>query len=113
MNYQFIDDRPEKGFNLYRLKQVDKDNNVEYSATRWIKLDDTKNGLNVFPTLTSGTIFIQSNEKTIVELYDLRGIRLFVKQVQNIDQVDLSNYAGGIYLLRNRSDGRSYKIIKR
>ena len=113
LNYQFIDDRPDKGFNLYRLKQVDKDGKFEYSATRWVKLDDKKDQLNVFPTLTTGTVFIQSNEQTIVELYDLHGVRLLVKQIQNIDQVDLSGYAAGVYLLRNRSDGRSYKIIKR
>ena len=113
LDYQFIDNQPDKGYNLYRLRQVDKDNNFEYSLVRWVRLNDEKDELNVFPTTTTATIFIQSNEKTIVELYDLRGIRLVAKEIINNDQVDLSKYAAGVYVLRNRKDGKTYKVIKR
>ena len=113
LNYQFIDNQPDKGYNLYRLKQVDRDNRHEYSLVRWVKINDEKNELYVFPTVTAGQIFIQSNEKTIVELYDLHGIRLVAKEIINNDQIDLSKYAAGIYVLRNRKDWKTYKIIKR
>ena len=113
LDYQFIDNQPDKGFNLYRLKQIDKDNKAEYSSVRWVKLDDEKAQLYVFPTITDGTIFIQSNEKTIVELYNLQGIRLLTKEISNNDQIDLSKYAAGVYVLRNRKDGKTYKITKR
>jgi len=113
LSYQFIDNQPDKGFNLYRLRQVDRDNKVEYSSIRWVKLDDEKAQLYVFPTITDGTIFIQSNERTVVELYNLQGIRLLVKEISNNDQVDLSKYAAGVYVLRNRNDGKTYKIAKR
>jgi hypothetical protein len=113
LDYQFIDNQPDKGYNLYRLRQVDKDNKFEYSLVRWVKFDDKKDELYVFPTTTTATVFIQSNEKTIVELYDLHGIRLVAKEIINNDQVDLSKYAAGVYVLRNTKDGKSYKIIKR
>jgi len=113
LDYQFIDNQPDKGYNLYRLKQVDKDKKFEYSFVRWAKFDDGKEELYVFPTTTTTTIFIQSNEKTIVELYDLHGIRLVAKEIINNDQVDLSKYATGVYVLRNLKDGKTYKIIKR
>ena len=113
LDYQFIDNQPDKGYNLYRLRQVDKDNNFEYSLVRWVRLNDEKDELNVFPTTTTATIFIQSNEKTIVELYDLRGIRLVAKEIINNDQLDLSKYAAGVYVLRNSKDGKTYKVIKR
>lgn len=113
LDYQFIDNQPDKGFNLYRLKQVDRDNQVEYSSVRWVKLNNERTQLYVFPTLTDGTIFVQSNEKTIVELYNLQGVRLLEKEINNNEQIDLSKYASGLYVLRNRKDGSTYKIIKR
>lgn len=113
LDYRFFDDQPDKGYNLYRLKQVDIDNRAEYSAIRWLKFTDEKNGLSVFPTITSGAIFIQTNEKAIVELYDLLGNRLLAREIINNDQVDISKYAAGVYVLRNRNDGKTYKITKR
>ena len=113
LDYQFIDDQPAKGYNLYRLKQVDIDNRSEYSSVRWLKFNEEKNELSVFPTITSGTIFIQTNEKAVVELYDLLGNRLMTKEIINNDQVDISKYATGVYVLRNRTDGKTYKITKR
>ena len=113
LRYQFRDINPGKGLNLYRLKQVDKDNTFEYSDTRWIKIDDSKDQLYVFPTITNGNVTVLSNEKTIVELYNMQGVRLVRKEINNNEQLDLSNYAAGIYLLRNRNDGKTYKIVKR
>ena len=113
LDYQFTDDQPDKGFNLYRIKQVDIDNKSEYSSVRWLKFNDEKSELSVFPTITEGTIFIQSNEKTIVELYNLHGNRLLIKEISNNDQIDLSKYAAGVYVLRNRKDNKTYKIAKR
>lgn len=112
-SYQFTDNDPDKGFNLYRLKQVDQDNKFEYSAVKWIRVDDTKDQLYVFPTITNGPVSVLSNEKTVVELYNLQGVRLISKEINNNGQIDLSNYAAGTYLLRNLKDGRSYKLIKK
>lgn len=113
LSYQFTDNDPGKGLNLYRLKQVDKDNRFEYSDTRWIKIDDPKDQLFVFPTLTNGIVTVLSNEKTVVELYTMQGVRLLRKDVNNNEQLDLTNYPNGVYLLRNQKDGGSYKIVKR
>ena len=113
LNYQFIDNDPNKGVNTYRLKQIDKDNKFEYSSTRWVKIDDTKDQLYVFPTITNGVVSVISSEKTIIELYNLQGIRLLKKEINNQEQLDLSNYAPGVYFIHNNKDGRSYKLIKR
>lgn len=113
VSYQFRDNDPGKGLNLYRLKQVDKDNKFEYSGIRWIKIDDTKDQLFVFPTITNGNVTVLSNQRTIVELYTIQGIRMLRKEVNNNEQLDLSAYPSGIYLLRNDRDDRSVKIIKR
>ena len=61
----------------------------------------------------SGTVFIQTNEKAVVELYDLLGNRLLTKEIINNDQLDISKYAAGVYVLRNRNDGETYKITRR
>jgi hypothetical protein len=112
-NYEFTDNSPEKGLNLYRLRQVDKDNQFEFSEVKWVRFDDTKDDLIVFPTITNGFISVLANEKTTVELFDLHGVRLLRREINNSTQIDLSNYAGGIYLLRNIKNGRSYKLIKK
>ena len=113
LNYQFIDNNPGSGVNIYRLKQVDKDNKFDYSETRWIKFDETKNEFYVYPTITTGKIYLQSNDWISIDLFDMKGVRLFSKRITNNDQLDLGNYPVGTYLLRNRSDGKTYKIIKR
>jgi hypothetical protein len=113
VSYQFLDNNPVKGTNLFRLKQVDKDNKFEYSTTRWMRMDDKKNELYIFPTITSSALFVLSNEKTIVELYDLRGVTLLIKEINGNEQIDLSKFGAGIYLLRNRKDGKTFKIVKK
>jgi hypothetical protein len=113
LSYQFRDNDPGNGLNLYRLRQVDKDNRFEYSDTRWIKIDDTKGQLFVFPTITNGVVSVLSNEKSTVELYTMQGVRLLRKDVNTTEQLDLSNYPNGVYLLRNQKDGGCYKIVKR
>lgn len=113
LNYQFTDAQPEKGYNLYRLKQVDIDNKSEYSQVRWIKFNDEKDQMSVFPTITAGPVFIQTNEKTVVELFDLSGNLLLTKTINNNDQIDLSKYSAGVYLLRNSGEEKTYKITKR
>jgi hypothetical protein len=113
LNYQFIDNDPNRGMNIYRLKQVDKDNTFEYSSTRFVRIDDSKDQLYVFPTITNGVVSVVSNEKTIIDLYNLQGIRLLKKEINNQEQIDLSNYASGVYFIHNNKDGRSYKLIKR
>jgi hypothetical protein len=113
LNYQFIDRTPDKGINQYRLKQVDVDNKSEYSYIRWVKFDDTKDQLYVFPTITNGIVSVLSSKKTVVELYNLQGVRLLSKEIDNNGQINFSKYAAGVYLLRNTEDGKSFKIIKR
>lgn len=113
LNYQFTDNNPAKGVNIYRLKQVDQDNKYEYSSARWIRIDETGNGLYVFPTITTGAVSVLCNEKAIVELYNFQGVRLFRKEINYNEQLDLSKYPSGIYLLRNNKDGKTYKILRR
>ena len=112
-NYQFTDPDPADGFNLYRLKQVDKDNRFEYSPVKWVRIDETRDHLYVFPTVTNGVVSIVSSEKTVIELYNLQGVRLLSKQINDSDQIDLSNSASGVYLLRNLKDGKTYKVFKK
>ena len=112
-NYQFTDPDPADGFNLYRLKQVDKDNRFEYSPVKWVRIDETRDHLYVFPTVTNGVVSIVSSEKTVIELYNLQGVLLLSKQINDSDQIDLSNSASGVYLLRNLKDGKTYKVFKK
>jgi hypothetical protein len=111
--YQFRYVEPGKGLNLYRLKQVDKDNKFEYSDTRWIKMDDSKSQLFVFPTITNGNVSVLTDQRTIIELYTMQGILLFRKEVNNSERLDLSPFPSGLYLLRIDKDHRSVRIIKR
>ncbi|OAV71920.1 hypothetical protein Barb4_00291 [Bacteroidales bacterium Barb4] len=67
-------------------------------------------GLKVYPTVTTGTIYIETADVNTpeVKLYDLTGRLLFGKRENTID---LSAYPKGLYLLQ--VDGQTIKVTKR
>jgi len=72
-----------------------------------------QSGISVFPTETSGLVYITTQDNVNnVRIYSLQG--LLVKSFQNSTSVDVSNLAAGVYMLEvNTLQGKSiHKIIK-
>ncbi|UAY51300.1 LamG-like jellyroll fold domain-containing protein [Ferruginibacter albus] len=114
--YDFVDETPLQGTNLYRLKQVDKDGNFSYSNT--VVLTYTLKGAAVTiypnPVKTALTIQVTNNKllNTSMRLTSATGKTLSVITLTNTRQtIDLSRYPQGVYFI-SFSNGIAKKIIK-
>ena len=62
-NYSFTDNAPARGFNYYRLKQVDRDGRFIYTAARVLNFDGLDAGLvKYYPNPTNGILNIELTE---------------------------------------------------
>jgi len=90
---------------IYTDKQVTLPNGINNPVSQ--------SGISVFPTVTSGFVYITSPE-TIknVNIYSLQGS--LIKTVTNSTSVNLSTLISGVYILEvNTQQGKSIqKIIK-
>lgn len=101
--YQFIDENPISGVNYYRLKQMDFDDQFEYSEIRTIVYGKANDDILVYPnpTQTTLTVDLGTNEATI-RVFDLTG-RLVISKLNNnngVQLIDFSTLENGVYLLQ-------------
>lgn len=118
-NYHFIDRELNNKTLYYRLKIVNKDNNYNYSATRFVEIN--KHGeIIIFPNPISDYLnisFYNTVDKASISIIDYRG-RLIYEDVKNdgsnFESIDLSTLESGIYLLQvtTSTDSKIFKIIK-
>lgn len=105
--------------------QVD---DVAYSTTNWTNKDaglsysldcsavngieeEALNTLNIYPNPSKGNVTIQANFPTEISLLDLNGTVLFKTNLVSSTQVDLSEFASGIYFIQT-AEGETLKLIK-
>lgn len=116
LNYTFIDNTPDNGQNLYRLKALGTDGRFEFSAIRTVNFDIVSNFF-IYPNPTTDQVNIaglQGNE--VVKVYDFSGkLVLETKTNKEIMNIRFGTFAQGAYQISIISaDGNiaSYKIIK-
>jgi hypothetical protein len=62
INYSFLDEYPISGVNFYRIKIIDRDGKVNYSAVMKVSITGDKKSISVFPNpITGNTISLQLN----------------------------------------------------
>lgn len=109
--YSFIHESPDWGFNWYRLQGVDQDGQVQFSKSTELYIDGSTTNLavDVHPNPSSGLFrfeFLQPIEGlTQLEIINLEGKIVLQKTMEmnagkNTIQVDLSEFAHGLYLYR-------------
>ena len=64
-----------------------------------------------FPNPSLGIISFELSGSEIVEIYNLQGILMKTELVENGDQLDLSNFAKGIYFVKNKNGEIGQKLI--
>lgn len=111
--YEFTDqriDRLNSRVMFYRLKQVDMDDRFSYSNI--VRLNYNKEGNTptiVYPNPTRGVINILAGDRSVIGkeaiISDVNG-RILKKVVITAanQQIDLSNYSNGLYLIRLSND---------
>ncbi|GLR16386.1 T9SS type A sorting domain-containing protein [Portibacter lacus] len=105
-SYQFQDRNAPNGQLEYRIKQVDFNGDYSYSETRVIDLRQSST-IFVSPNPVDDILTIHSKEPVFARLISVSGAELFHNTT---NQIDLSDYASGLYLLI--INGQHYKILK-
>lgn len=114
-SYSYFDASPMRGFNYYRLRQVDIDGRPTVSDVRLINVN-TKEGIFVYPIPAKDMITLDINKSgllnTEVKMIDMHGKilkRVIVTGPQ--EQISLAEVTAGVYLLQF-ADGTTVKVIK-
>lgn len=90
IHYSFEDAQPLRGYNYYRLKQMDFDGQFEYSEVVTVLFDGGKDELmKVFPNPSSGLFKVglsnPHGEKAFIKLFDSTGGLIWTKQFNNAE----------------------------
>jgi len=113
--YQFIDHEPITGINLYRLKQVDFDNKIQYSKIASVVLSDKKVSYSINPNPAYKFINIVSNssenKKIFIQLVNIDG-KIVKQHVGQINynypmKLNLDGISKGVYFIRLLSDNKT------
>jgi hypothetical protein len=108
--YTFVDSRPARGVNFYRLKQIDRDGGFVFSNV--VALNHMSEGAmlkSVFPVPAANDISVRAEIKesgiTTLSVLDAQGATVLVKEFSTIEgdnvfTMNLDNIAPGRYLIR-------------
>jgi hypothetical protein len=98
--YSYIHTNPEKGINYYRILQTDMDGRGSHSIIRTVKFSADNSSFYVLSNPVNSTIKVQVNTAMALSLYTADGKLLLQKQYNTgLQNIDVSKYAKGIYLL--------------
>ena len=95
-NYSFVDDTPQPGENLYRLKMIDLDGSFAYSRIISVSFDNIQD-MYVYPNPTSDYLHLSENSKS-VKIYDSAG-NLQTNWSKNGTELDVRGMNVGLYLI--------------
>jgi sugar lactone lactonase YvrE len=116
-SYSFTDVAPKEGIDYYRLKQVDKDGNVNYS--RVLSLDfNTPPVLRLYPDPAKDIATVSglsTNGKSVIALIDAAGKTISVNVTSaNSCSINVSQLNPGTYFLRiiTNKQATSMKFVK-
>ncbi len=112
-SYSYIDDKPFKGSNYYRLKQIDLDGRFTFSKVAQVNFDNGQR-LLIFPNPASDQLTVQlpaNSRFTSAHILDASGKLVLQKQLASGSStldLDIRNLLPGWYVLQLRGD----KIIQ-
>jgi len=105
-NYELLHKNPVNGANYYRLKQVDKNGQFEYSAIVKI-LFNAKGTIVVYPNPVSDKLNVTvaqsliQNSKLSLQFYDAKGIMVIQKAItERTNMINMSQLSAGNYSMR-------------
>ncbi len=102
-NYVAVDNAPFKGDNFYRLRIIEKNNTVSYSATRHIFIGGIKEVFSLYPNPATDKITVQGNftGMATLSLHDISGKLILKKRITSASTtIKLPSVPKGVYLVR-------------
>jgi hypothetical protein len=113
-NYSHIDNSPQKGQNLYRLKMVDLDETFAYSQIRTVNLEGMPT-VALYPNPTTSRVYLQNvdlSKVTMVSISSIDGKYVYNYASLTSDGIDVGNLNPGLYVLTITSQGQDKKALK-
>lgn len=99
----------------YKIIEVDRNGISTELSIDWVRFDEQKNEIRIYPNPATDYIFIQSNRKdeARVEIYHLDGRIIKSKQLTGSDRINVSELTSGIYnlVLYTQEQQESFKLI--
>lgn len=116
--YSYLDQQPLSGSNFYRLKLVDENEKVNYSATIHIQTS-VSGSISIYPNPATRTFYMRhsaANDVTTISIYSLSGVLMHQQGVtknSTQSQVSLPGIASGTYyaVLNNGITRESCQVI--
>jgi hypothetical protein len=115
VNYSYEDIHPAVGTICYRLREVDKDGNSQYSDVVSIYFSNNNRSLSIFPNPATRNIIVTGNGLDVV---DIRIFNYFgqnmtkncisTKAGNNIYNINVSELLPGIYILKSKSSSKVF-----
>lgn len=100
--YSITDNSPVNGISYYRLKSIEEDGKISYSAVQVIRLNNSKSQVNIFPNPSHNEFSFQLSN--MIQASDIQQINIFsntgqlVLSVNGFQQkVSTSKFAKGMY----------------
>lgn len=111
--YNYTDMQPLNGKNYYRLKQVDNNGRITYSAIISISNGKAAQQFTVYPNpVTNDLCYISLSAPAVIKCYNSAGVPVFTKYMAaGTQSVDVSRLAKGAYFLN--ANAQSVMIIIR
>ena len=116
LHYSFIDNQPYlAGYNYYRIKVIDKDGTVTYSAIAKVSFDARIKTVNIYPNPAHNETTVQINDvtgKKLITINDLSGKIVYSTEVYQTSteqtfKLSLSNLTKGMYFIKVISDSET------
>jgi hypothetical protein len=90
---------------------VDIDGQARFSPIRVVKLNASAE-IKVYPTVTSGRIFVEVPEETILRFFSTSGVLLHAVHTTGITEIDISHFPPDVYILHFGNEAGSVRIFK-
>ncbi len=111
LSYNYTDNTPSNGINLYRLKQVDFDGNYIFSDVVSVEIN-SQIQLQISPNPTSGTLHVQGAAAgTKYRVFDIKAQSIKEGILDNA-RIDVSGLSAGMYILQMESNTGQIQTAK-
>jgi hypothetical protein len=109
--YYFNDDNPIFDINYYRLKQLDFDGKISFSAIQWVDLKTSSFALQT--TIAKDVIEISTNEnqEATLSFFSSSGQKMMVIRGKGKQFINVASFPIGVYFVAT-SEGNRFKFLK-
>jgi len=116
LSYQYSDNNPAKGVNIYRLKQIDRDGMMQYSPMKTVTFDGLTN-IEIYPNPVNQNFVINGLEESDnVKIFDVMGTLLIdCKKYKSGELISMDRFRSGVYnvvIERQSGEVKKFKLIK-